>query len=101
MARVQVPSIPVSKDFQSQQRALVTAFQNLVAQLNQPPDTTFDVGNNRVTGVLDPATFLDAVPLGYLQRALSTLQAGLGGGGGPVLGTTTIITTQAIQISYT
>lgn len=47
--------------------AINVAFTNLVAQLNQPPSSTVDMNNNRVTGVNWPSLQSDAVPLGYLK----------------------------------
>lgn len=116
-SNISVPNIPVATDFKSQQRSLVVAFGNLVAQLNQPIDTTFDVQNNRITGLLDPAQLNDAVPLSYLQRQLSTLSGSgqttiinqtntitITGSGGPatsILDTTLTTATTTITSSVT
>lgn len=105
-SNISVPNIPVAIDFKSQQRSLVVAFGNLVAQLNQPIDNTFDVQNNRITGLLDPAQLNDAVPLSYLQRQLANFSINGNGGGitnltNTVIGNALWLETNVSTISYT
>lgn len=64
--------------------AVNNVLSNLVGQINQPPQATFDMNNHRVTGVNWPSLDSDAVPLGYLKaqkpKATSTSIKTVGSG---------------------
>lgn len=95
MAKLSIP--PIAAPDQTAQpetvqlhKRVVGALQNLVSQINANPFTanpagdTLDMGQNRITGVLNPASETDAVPLGYLKRAFKGGSPGrvtTGGGG--------------------
>ncbi len=73
---------------------MVNALRGLVNQINaavftrEPATAVLDMGNHRITGVVDPANPSDVVTLNYLKRAFRGAQngqsgrAGTGGGGG-------------------
>lgn len=94
------------------QRAVVAALQRLVQQINGTPFTSepatdvLDMGNHRITGVVDPSNSSDVVTLSYLRRAFRGGQSptpggGKRGGGGPEHLEACFTTPGAIQTGIT
>lgn len=71
-----VPSIPAINDVQSLRLAVIQALNTLVAQFNGPQNTVYNMNNNRVSNVANPALQGDAVNLLYLTSALSSIGSG-------------------------